>query len=130
MSGEKIDQRLLDELSVGNYSQLNILAASKKITMTTPGLAALSQCLVDSYQSLRRAAREDQDALEIVGNVGLYMDGDTSNSDYDIISDIAKINTIIFKEKYDYTGTKNASAQAIGKMLAGTLVAPLFPPPI
>ncbi len=130
MSGERIDQRLLDELSVGNYSRLNILASFKKIRMTTSGLASLSQCLVDSYKTLQRAAHEDQDALEIVGNVGLYMDGDNSNSDYDIISDIARINTIIFKEKYDYIGTKNASAQAISKMLVGTSIAPLFPAPL
>ena len=30
------------------------------------------------------------------------MDGDTGNSDYDIIADIGRINTIIFKEKYEY----------------------------
>lgn len=42
-----------------------------------------------------------------------------TNSDYDIVSDITKINAIIFKEKYDYKGTKNASARAISNMLAG-----------
>lgn len=54
------------------------------------------------------------------------MDGDTANSDYDILTDITRINAIIFKEKYDYTGTKNANAGAIASMLAGNPVAPLF----
>lgn len=30
------------------------------------------------------------------------MDGDTANSDYDILADVTRINTIIFKEKYEY----------------------------
>jgi hypothetical protein len=30
------------------------------------------------------------------------MDGDTANSDYDILTDISRINTIIFSEKYEY----------------------------
>ena len=55
------------------------------------------------------------------------MDGDMENSDYDIVSDITRINAIIFKEKYDYKGTKNASAGAIKNMLSGKKIDPLFP---
>ena len=54
------------------------------------------------------------------------MDGDITNSDYDIVSDITRINAIIFKEKYDYTGAKNHSAGAIANMLSGKPIASLF----
>lgn len=35
------------------------------------------------------------------------MDGDTSNSDYDIVADIKKINAIIFKKEINYKGSPN-----------------------
>lgn len=65
--------------------------------------------------------------LESVGNVGLYLDGDTANSDYDLLADITRINSIIFKEKYDYTGTRNATSRAIADMLAGKVFAGAVP---
>ncbi len=127
MNSSKIDQKLLDELVVGNYTLLLRIAWAKKVSLTTTTLASLSQCLVEKYSIIQKSARNDQNTLEMVGNIWLYMDGDTANSDYDIVSDITRINTIIFKEKYDYVGTKNASAGAIASMLAGQAIAPLFP---
>lgn len=55
------------------------------------------------------------------------MDGDTDNSDYDLVTDISVINEVIFKKKYPYTGTKNANARAIADMISGKPIAPLFP---
>ena len=78
------------------------IANSKRVNLTTDAESSLRQCLVEKYNSIERVAHEDQDTLETVGNVGLYMDGDTANSDYDILSDITRINTLIFKEKYEY----------------------------
>ncbi len=127
LNGQRIDQRLLDELLVGNYSSLNKILSIKKISIDSPTQSKVVQCLVEKYNDLQRSAHLDQNTLETVGNIWLYMDGDMTNSDYDIVSDITKINAIIFKEKYDYKGTKNASARAISNMLAGWSVAPLFP---
>lgn len=54
------------------------------------------------------------------------MDGDTKNSDYDIVADIQKINTIIFKEEVKYTGTQNKSVDLLKRLTDGTPIAPLF----
>ena len=54
------------------------------------------------------------------------MDGDISNSDYDIITDITKINTLIFSQDIKYTGATNKSASAFRDFLAGKVSAPLF----
>jgi hypothetical protein len=102
MVGVPIDQGMLDELRVGTLSRLGQLASQKKVSMSTDNLSQLSQCLVEKYNDLESGARKDQDTLETVGNIGLYMDGDTANSDYDILTDISRINTIIFSEKYEY----------------------------
>jgi hypothetical protein len=126
LASERIDRRLLDELAGGNYTLLLRIADTKKATLTTSTLSLLAQCLVEKYKKIQKSASDDQTTLEQVWSIGLYMDGDTANSDYDILTDITRINAIIFKEKYDYTGTKNASAGAIASMLAGNPVAPLF----
>lgn len=61
-----------------------------------------------------------------MGSMGLYMDGDTSNSDYDIISDIEKINHLIFTEELKYNGTKNTSKFNLNNLISGKPVTPLF----
>jgi hypothetical protein len=126
MVGVPIDQGMLDELRVGTLSRLGQLASQKKVSMSTDNLSQLSQCLVEKYNDLESGARKDQDTLETVGNIGLYMDGDTANSDYDILTDISRINTIIFSEKYEYKWVTNQSARATAALLAGNPIAPLF----
>ena len=97
------------------------------MSLTTESESSLRQCLVEKYNQIDQRAHQDQDILETVGNVGLYLDGDTANSDYDLLADITRINAIIFKEKYDYTGTRNAASQAIAAMLAGKVFAGVVP---
>lgn len=127
LNGQRIDQRLLDELMLGNYTSLNKILLAKKISIDSPTQSKVVQCLTEKYSDLQKSAHLDQNTLETVWNIWLYMDWDLINSDYDIVSDITKINAIIFKEKYDYKGTKNASARAISNMLAWWSVSPLFP---
>lgn len=64
--------------------------------------------------------------LEQVGNLGLYMDGNTSNSDYDIIADIDKINAILFTETEKYKGVTNTAKSSFAGFLAGNPVPSLF----
>lgn len=54
------------------------------------------------------------------------MDGDTTNSDYDIITDIEKINMIIFSKDIKYGGERNNSSSAFRDFLAGKSVSSLF----
>lgn len=112
---------------MGQLDSLNKIIASEKVRLSTDQMSQISQCLVEKYDEIRKAGYQDQNILEEVGNIGLYMDGDTNNSDYDILSDITKINGIIFKEKYDYKGVKNGAAKSVASMMAGNPIAPLFP---
>lgn len=127
LNNQKINQSLLEELRVGQLDSLNKIIASEKVRLSTDQMSQISQCLVEKYDEIRKAGYQDQNILEEVGNIGLYMDGDTNNSDYDILSDITKINGIIFKEKYDYKGVKNGAAKSVASMMAGNPIAPLFP---
>ncbi len=127
LASETIDAGSLEWLRTGNTAILISLARTKQVTLTTQSESSLRQCLVEKYNGLDQRAHEDQDTLESVGNIWLYLDGDTANSDYDLLADITRINSIIFKEKYPYTGTKNASAKSIASLLRGYPIAPLFP---
>ena len=55
------------------------------------------------------------------------MDGDTTNSDYDIVADIDKIDTIIFSQDIRYNGVKNTGAKSFRDLLDGKKAPPLFP---
>ena len=56
------------------------------------------------------------------------MDGNTNNSDYDIMTDIEKINSLIFSETLTYNGTANLGKGSISDLLAGKIIAPLITP--
>jgi len=70
---------------------------------------------------------EDMTAMKKAWGAWVYMDGDTTNSDYDIISDITKINQILFSEDIKYNGVKNNSQNSFANFLAGKWSPSLFP---
>lgn len=88
---------------------------------------SLTDCLIDRYDAIKAQTRDEQKNMENWSFIGLYMDGDTTNSDYDIVADIDKINSIIFSENLKYSGAKNTSAKSFTDLLAGKKAPPLFP---
>lgn len=74
-------------------------------------------CLQERYGAIIQQKRKEVDALQKIASVGLYTDGDTSNSDYDLITDIDKINGILFSENLKYTGTRNIASASLGSFL-------------
>ena len=57
------------------------------------------------------------------------MDGDTKNSDFDLITDIEKINAIIFTTPMPYVGEKNKNSDFLRDFLAGKKPNSLWNPP-
>lgn len=78
------------------------LAGKNGVAVTTESILALGSCLTETYRGVGKRAINDDITLSIVGSVGLYMDGSRENSDYDILTDIEKINTIIFSNPDTY----------------------------
>ncbi len=121
-----IDRKLLEETTNGLYSRLIMLARSRNVNLDTNSAVKLAECISTSYQDLKELAANNQENLERVGSIGLYTDGETGNSDYDIINDISKINKIIFIEEEKYTGTKNIARISLARYLAGNPVSSMF----
>lgn len=109
---------MLDELSEGNISSL---VALSKNPLSTDDFDAIASCLVTTYDEIKSRSYQQQNDLEESGSIGIYLDGDTKNSDFDIIKDIEKINEIIFSNPAKYEGTKNESQKKLNDFLQGKI---------
>jgi hypothetical protein len=83
-------------------------------------------CLADTYRKMGELAAASEKSASAIGLIGLYTDGDTANSDYDIVSDIEKINSILFTQKLDYIGKANMSAESFAKLARGEEIGSIF----
>ena len=109
----------MDALQNQDYSKLSTALAKRGVsTISTDVFQNLAQCLTNSYLELQERTKRENDARVTLSSVGLYMDGDTSNSDYDILSDIEKINGLIFSETLKYSGVINKSSKNFADLLA------------
>lgn len=121
-----IDQGLLEDLSAGNVSSLLQLAKERHSSLSQTELTSLSSCLTEAYAELKNQAISQQKALEDTWSIGIFMDGDLSNSDFDIIDDINKINAIIFTEGLWYDWKNNISQKSLKDFLSGKEAPKLF----
>lgn len=120
-------QDILDQLDRLEYAGFIQLLKDHGITqITTDQFQETTRCLSNEYAKLRSDATNEQSRMETLASLGLYMDNDTNNSEYDILSDIGKINGIIFSETLKYTGVKNTSAGALARYLDGKTETPQY----
>lgn len=105
---EKMDETLLIELQHGSFAGITRIMGKKKVTMTSDTLLQLARCLSETYSNIWTRSQKDGEFVNQMGAVGLYSDGNTENSDYDIVADIEKIHSIIFIDKMKYDGNSNS----------------------
>lgn len=111
-----------------NYGNLSAALKENGIdTIPMDSYQALALCLRNQYEKV--VAEEDKKLtkLQKLSSIWLYSDGTTENSDYDLIADIDRINTILFSEELKYTGTKNSSSSSFSDFLDGKSPTPLIP---
>lgn len=91
-----------------------------KTSINTEEWQALTLCIDSRYSAVKNRSYEEQNNLERLSSMGAYSDGDTSNSDYDILADIEKINMILFSKDLKYEGKVNQkTSEAIADFLSG-----------
>lgn len=130
LDSERLNIQILNELSNGYYGNLVAIAERKRVSMTTESLTNLANCLVDTYKEIQLGAIKQYEDIASAGNMGLYSDGDTLNSDYDIISDIEKINSLIFSEELKYGWALNNGKSSLANLLLWKSPPPLITPSI
>ena len=111
------------------YAQVLKNAANNptQSSITTDVFQDITTCLTSQYNDLKSDAQKETNARITISYIGLYMDGDKNNSEYDIITDIEKINWLIFSEDLKYEGTSNAAGKWLKDFLSNKAIAPLFP---
>lgn len=118
---------MLDEMESMDYSSFSKIANENgQTSMSLEGFQALTSCVSNRYQLLKDQSTDEQESLEHLSSLGLYSDGDTSNSDYDIVADIDKINMILFSTPLEYDGVKNNSKKAFQNFIAGKVMPTIF----
>jgi hypothetical protein len=134
LKGIPTTPEMLDSIKNMDYTQFyaQILKnawgnPSNKITITSDLFQNITNCLREQYQVLEDDTKRATDARVNISYLWLYMDGDKNNSDYDIITDIEKINMVIFSQDLKYGGTSNQAGKWLSNFLANKAVAPLFP---
>lgn len=115
---EPMNEQILIEVTSGDFSSLStIMEKNKRLgTSDTDSFANLTACLSETYRRMWDIAAKDEKTLASMWVIGIYTDGDTGNSDYDIVADVEKINSIIFAEKLDYLGRINTSKESSSTM--------------
>jgi len=63
--------------------------------------------------------KEQMDTFRDVSGMGLYYDGDTTNSPYDLLDDIRRIDEIFFREAPAFGSYKNTSKQDSSALITG-----------
>lgn len=114
-----LDREPMNESVLQNLIQGNLLPLSQIMwrnrqygTSDTDSFANLVNCLSYTYRNMWDVATKDEKALTEMGILWLYSDGDTGNSDYDIVDDIEKINSILFTEELEWLGQVNTSRES------------------
>jgi len=129
LDAEPMSEKMLQDISVGNYQSLIGIATRKNIRLTTDELYAITSCLGETYQDVHAQSLRQQEGLETAGSISIYNDGNRENSDYDIIDDIKKIHTILFSDPPKYDGKINPTGKSLSRFLAGDPAPILMNPP-
>ena len=95
---------------------------------TSPSLSFLQEFqtrAIAMADSIRTQVQEQTAGYRDVVGMGLYYDGNTDNSPYDLLDDLRRIDEIFFREApefgdYKNTGSEDASALITGKVGTGT----------
>lgn len=105
----------VDILNYGNLSKA--LSENGYSTIRMDTYQQLMLCLQGKYDELVRKKQKETKAEQTLSSIGLYTDGNTTNSDYDIVADIDRINSVLFSENLKYNGTVNVSSKTLKNSL-------------
>lgn len=87
----------------------------------TDAASCILGVLQADYQSMKKEVGEQQKTLNSIGSFGVYADGSTKNSSYDLMSDLETMHDIIFSKELPYSGNIGSSANSTANNLSNFL---------
>ena len=95
------------------------LDAKVSSTMTADSTSALDRLVSTMVDSITTQTKEQMDWFRDVSGMGLYYDGDTTNSPYDLMDDVRRIDAIFFRETPDKWTYKNTTKNDSSALITG-----------
>lgn len=102
-------------IAVSDYFHENL--EKKAVWQNT--IAALESLIQGMIDNIVEQVQEQMVAYETASGMWLYMDGDTENSPYDILDDIARIDEIFFNEAIGFGDFKNSTKNDSSALITG-----------
>jgi len=106
----------LDTIASGGIGDI-ILRLRPGITIDTDMEARIRKIIIAHYGKIQQEVATEQQKLQTVGSIGLFTDGNTDNSSYDLMYDLEQIHNVIFAREVPYNGTANIGDSAIANIL-------------
>ena len=88
------------------------------IGISTDLLDCVRGVIKSDYSQVVYEAAQESKTLSSIGGLGLYTDGSTENSSFDLMKDLEQIHDIIFSKELPYTGSPNNSKNSVGAFFA------------
>ncbi len=99
----------LSQISQGVSSPLylHLKPQFKATGVATDLLECIQNVVGNDFANMQYESAKEQRTLEKLGSVGLYTDGNTDNSSFDLMYDLSRIHDILFSKDIPYNGKSN-----------------------
>lgn len=104
---EWLDAKKLTSITTWDMSALFDLTKEEcksNKSLPTEFITVYAQALIEIEETLQRNSRLKTKKTYDISRIGLYSDGNTKNSPFDLVDDIKQIEKIIFSEELEYKG--------------------------
>lgn len=112
------------EMSLIEANEVGPLIAHFKEEFRKPAASAESisnrimPAMKDFFGTARAETKNQIERMQSIGTIGLYSDGNTENSSFDLMEDIKQIHNVIFAADIEYKGTANMGSASVLDLLA------------
>jgi hypothetical protein len=120
--GQDFTQEELEQMSQNSlspiFSRMTVPLGKDGMSVNTDLLNCVQKVIKSDYSQVVLEAAQESKTLSSIGGLGLYTDGSTENSSFDLIKDLEQIHDIIFSKELPYTGSPNNSKNSVGAFFA------------
>ncbi|MDP2103352.1 MAG: hypothetical protein Q8K26_00330 [Candidatus Gracilibacteria bacterium] len=106
----------LDNIAAGGVGDM-VSHLDSGIKIDTDLAMKIGNTIIKHYEKIQQEVSIEQQKLQTVGSIGLFTDGNTDNSSYDLMYDLEQIHNVIFAYEIPYGGTANIGDSAIANIL-------------
>lgn len=85
--------------------------------LTTDDAIRIAKIIADYYNKSSQEVTDDADNMQSIASIGLFTDGNSENSSYDLMVDLRNIHNVLFAHDIPYEGTSNLGKTSLANLL-------------